>query len=83
MDLFVTDSFNVQTQTAGYNVQGEVVPDQVLTFTTADHVIVLTCRAREDIDPIVADYDSESASSPSAGDSRSIARPIVAHLAAE
>ena len=83
MDLYVTDSFDVETQQAGYVVQGELVPDQVLTHETADHVIIVTCRTRADIDPIVAAYDPDSASSPSAGDSRSIARPIVAHLAGE
>lgn len=82
-ELYIQDTYNVQTDEAGYVVRGELVPDQVLTHETADHVIIVTCRARTDIDPIVAVYDPDSASSPSAGDSRSIARPIVAHLAGE
>ncbi len=81
MSLDVMDSFDTETQQAGYVVQGELVVDEVLTHETEAHVIMVTCRARTDIDPIVAAYDSDSASSPSAGDSRSIARPIVAHLA--
>ena len=81
MDLDIIDSFNIETQQTGYLVRGELVPDQVLTHETADHVIIVTCRSRSDIDPIVADYDPASASSPSAGDSREIARPIVAKLA--
>jgi hypothetical protein len=82
-ELFIQTSDNVQTGEAGYVVRGELVPDQVLTHETQEHVIIVTCRTRTDIDPIVAAYDPGSASSPSAGDSRSIARPIVAHLAGE
>ena len=82
-ELYIQDTYNVQTDEAGYVVRGELVPDQVLTHETTDHVIIVTCRARTDIDPIVAVYDPDSASSPNAGDSRSIARPIVAHLAGE
>ena len=80
LDLDILDSYNVETGQAGYVVRGELVVDQVLTHETEEHVIILTCRSRADIDPIVAAYDPDSASSPSAGDSRSIARPIVAHL---
>ena len=80
-DLDIMSSDNVQTGQHGYVVRGELVVDQVLTHETEEHVIILTCRSRADIDPIVAVYDPDSASSPSAGDSRSIARPIVAHLA--
>jgi hypothetical protein len=83
MMLDVMDSFDTEAQQPGYVVRGELVPDQVLTHETEEHVIIVTCRARTDIDPIVAAYDPGSASSPSAGDSRSIARPIVAHLAGE
>lgn len=82
-ELFIQDTYNVATGQAGYVVRGELVPDQVLTHETQEHVIIVTCRTRADIDPIVAAYDPDSASSPSAGDSRSIARPIVAHLAGE
>tara|TARA_S200002703_G_scaffold148130_1_gene144528 strand:- start:340 stop:597 length:258 start_codon:yes stop_codon:yes gene_type:complete len=80
-DLDILDSYNVETGQAGYVVRGELVVDQVLTHETQEHVIIVTCRSRADIDPIVAVYDPDSASSPNAGDSRSIARPIVAHLA--
>ena len=80
-ELFIQTSDNVQTGESGYIVRGELVPDQVLTHETQEHVIIVTCRARTDIDPIVAVYDPDSASSPNAGDCRSIARPIVAHLA--
>jgi len=80
-DLFIQDTYNVETGQSGYVVRGELVIDQVLTRETAEHVIIVTCRTRADIDPIVAAYDPDSASSPSADDSRSIARPIVAHLA--
>ena len=79
--LDIMDTDNVQTGQHGYVVRGELVVDQVLTHETQEHVIIVTCRSRADIDPIVAAYDPQSASSPSAGDSRSIARPIVAHLA--
>ena len=82
-ELYIQSTYNVQTDEAGYVVRGELVPEQVLTHETADHVIIVTCRARTDIDPIVAVYDPDSASSPNAGDYRSIARPIVAHLAGE
>jgi hypothetical protein len=82
-ELFIQDTYNVQTGQAGYVVRGEVIPDQVLTHETAEHVIIVTCRTRTDIDPIVAAYDPDSASSPNASDSRSIARPIVEHLATE
>ena len=80
-DLDIMSTDNEQTGQHGYVVRGELVVDQVLTHETEEHVIILTCRSRADIDPIVAVYDPGSASSPSAGDSRSIARPIVAHLA--
>lgn len=83
MSLDVMDSFDTETQQPGYVVQGELVVDEVLTHETEEHVIIVTCRTRADIDPIVAAYDPDSASSPSAGDSRSIARPIVAHLAGD
>ncbi len=79
-DLDIMNTDNIQTGQHGYVVRGELVVDQVLTHETEEHVIILTCRSRADIDPIVAAYDPDSASSPSAGDSRSIARPIVAHL---
>lgn len=82
-ELFIQTSDNVQTGEAGYVVRGELVPEQVLTHETQEHVIIVTCRMRTDVDPIVAVYDPDSASSPNAGDSRSIARPIVAHLAGE
>tara|TARA_S200002703_G_scaffold156593_1_gene162576 strand:- start:2793 stop:3047 length:255 start_codon:yes stop_codon:yes gene_type:complete len=82
-ELYIQTSDNVQTGESGYVVRGELVPDQVLTHETQEHVIIVTCRTRADIDPIVAVYDPDSASSPNAGDSRSIARPIVAHLAGE
>lgn len=82
-ELYIQTSDNVQTGDVGYIVRGELVVDQVLTHETQKHVIIVTCRTRTDIDPIVAAYDPDSASSPSAGDSRSIARPIVAHLAGE
>ena len=82
-ELYIQTSDNVQTGESGYVVRGELVPDQVLTHETQEHVIIVTCRPRADIDPIVAVYDPDSASSPNAGDSRSIARPIVAHLAGE
>ena len=82
-DLDIMSSENVQTGQHGYVVRGELVVDQVLTHETEEHVIILTCRSRADIDPIVAVYDPDSASSPNAGDSRSIARPIVAHLAGQ
>ena len=83
MPLDVMDTFDVQTGVSGFVVRGEVVPDEVVTYETDQYVIVLTCRERADIDPIVAAYDPDSASSPNAADSRSIARPIVAHLAGE
>ena len=79
--LDILNTYNVETGESGYVVRGELVPDQVLTHETQEHVIIVTCRARTDIDPIVAVYDPDSASSPNAGDCRSIARPIVAHLA--
>lgn len=82
-DLDIMSSENVQTGQHGYVVRGELVVDQVLTHETEEHVIILTCRSRADIDPIVAVYDPDSASSPNAGDSRSIARPIVAHLSGQ
>ena len=83
MELFVTDSFDTLTQEVGFTVQGEVVPEQVLTYETDEYVVVLTCRARTDIDPIVQAYDPQSPSSPPAADSRLIARPIVAELAGD
>ena len=79
-ELYVQDTYNVETGEAGYVVRGELIVDQVLTHETENHVIIVTCRPRVDIDPIVADYNPDSASSPSATDSRSIARPIVSHL---
>ena len=82
-ELDIMDTYDVETGAVGYVVRGELVVDQVLTVETADHVVIVTCRSRADIDPIVAAYDPDSASSPNAGDSRSIARPIVAHLAAQ
>ena len=80
-DLFIQDTYNVETGQTGYVVRGELVVDQVLTHETAEHVIIVTCRTRADIDPIVAAFDPTSAYSPTATDSRSIARPIVAKLA--
>lgn len=79
----IGDSYNVHTGESGYTVHAEVVPEQVVTVLTTEHIIILTCRRRDDIDPIVAAYDPDSASSPPAAESRSIARPIIAHLAGE
>lgn len=80
-DLFIQDTYNVETGQSGYVVRGELVPEQVLTAAVGEHVIIVTCRTAADIDPIVANFDPASASSPSAGDSREIARPIVQHIA--
>lgn len=79
-ELDILDTFNVETGDVGYVVRGELVVDQVLTTETEEHVIIVTCRARADIDPIVAAFNPDSASSPLADDSREIARPIVQHL---
>ena len=81
--MHVTDSFHAHTGESGFVVRGELLPDQVLTEVVGEHIIILTCRRRDEIDPIVAAYDPDSASSPPASESRSIARPIVAHLAGE
>ena len=81
MDVMRFD--NVDNDTFGWRVTGEVAPDIVLTQEVDGYQIIITCRPSTVIDPIVAAYDPESQSSPSAGDSRTIARPIVAHLAGE
>lgn len=80
-DLQITDTWNFDTEQPGFVVHGELAPEQVLTAAVGEHVIIVTCRTAADIDPIVADFDAASASSPSAGDSREIARPIVQHIA--
>ena len=81
MDVMRFD--NVDNDTFGWRVTGEVAPDIVLTQEVDGYQIIITCRPSAVIDPIVAAYDPESQSSPSAGDSRTITRPIVAHLAGE
>ena len=72
---------NVETGGFGWRVTGEIAPDAVLTEEVDGYQIIITCRPSSVIDPIVASYDPESASSPNAADSRTIARPIVSHLA--
>jgi len=74
---------NVETGGFGWRVTGEVEPDTVLTQEVDGYQIIITCRPSSVVDPIVAAYDPESASSPSAADSRTIARPIIAHLAGD
>lgn len=79
--MIIDEGFSGETGDAVYTVTAEIVPDGVTYGETADRYIVVICRDKTDIDPIVAGFDPASASSPSAADCRDIARPIVQAIA--
>lgn len=77
----ISKGLNAETATDIYQIVTDIVPDGVVSSEIDGRYIIVICREKSDIDPIVEAFDPASSSSPLAADSRNIARPIVSHLA--